>query len=171
MLVTKRTSELIRLLDLQPHPEGGYFSEIFRSGCRVRYKDSLEERSALTSIYYLLVAGQHSQWHRIKADEIWHHYEGAPLQLVWAGTGVSEKRVLGPVGEKSAPVAVVPGGCWQAARTLGEYTLIGCSVGPGFEYSEFELLRASEKETREFRARHPDLWERVRAWAGNDDRD
>lgn len=162
MNVCKRAEELIRVLDLQPHPEGGYFREVFRSACRVCYHNSGEERAALTTIYYLLVAGRHSQWHRIRADEIWHHYEGAPLELVWAGAAGCAQQVLGPADGASAPVGVVPGGCWQAARTLGAYSLIGCSVGPGFEYSEFELLSDSAEEQKQFMARHPDLWERMR---------
>ena len=167
MVGCQRAAELIRALDLQPHPEGGYFREVFRSVGRVLYKNSGEERSALTTIYFLLVAGQHSQWHRIAADEVWHYYEGDPLELVWVGAGGTGQQVVGPVGGESAPVAVVPGGSWQAARTLGEYTLVGCSVGPGFEYAEFELLGRSAEEEGEFRERYPDLWERVRGWASD----
>ena len=166
----KRAVELIKRLDLQPHREGGYFRRVFESTHRVLCRDSREERSALTTIYYLLTAEQYSRWHRIAGDEIWHHYEGDPVELVWAGADRCGQHILGPAGEASAPVAVVPGGCWQAARTLGKYALLGCSVAPGFTYAEFELLGSSGGPVREFKARYPDLWRRVQKWVDIADR-
>jgi len=125
--------EIIRRLALKPHPEGGFFRETFR--------DSTNEqgRSHATAIYYLLRAGEASRWHRIDAAEIWHWYVGAPLELLIADGGV-ERIVLGPKLDLSErPQAVVPAKCWQRAGTLGDFTLVGCTVAPGFEFSKFEL--------------------------------
>jgi predicted cupin superfamily sugar epimerase len=99
-------------------------------------------RAALTTIYFLLPAGQVSRWHRVTSDEVWHYYEGAPLELVMADAAMTRltRRVLGPVGDGMAPVATVPASEWQAARSTGAYTLTGCTVGPGFEFDDFEML-------------------------------
>lgn len=154
-----RASELINLLDLEPHPEGGYFREVFRSTNLVQLPESRERRSALTTIYFLLAAGGHSSWHRVGADEVWHYSEGAPLELFWTERGAAEyKRALvGEAGGPGEPIAVVPGGSWQTARTTGEYTLVGCTVGPGFEYEDFRLLRDLPGEADEMRRRFPGL--------------
>jgi predicted cupin superfamily sugar epimerase len=154
-----RASALIRLLDLTPHPEGGYYREVFRSPRMVRASDSAVERAAITTIYFLLVAGQHSRWHRIRSDEVWHYYEGDPLELIWldAAKTVAQRHVLGLAADKCQPVQIVPGGCWQAARSLGEYTLVGCSVAPGFEFSDFSLLVDAPAELALVRNRFPDL--------------
>jgi len=126
--------DVIRLLDLKPHPEGGYFRETFR--------DSKNEggRSRSTAIYYLLKAGEISHWHRIDAVEMWHWYAGAPLALK-IHDGASLRSVLLGSGltEGQVPQACVPIGCWQSARSLGAYSLVGCTVAPGFEFSGFEL--------------------------------
>ena len=158
-----RASELIRLLRLEPHPEGGYYREVFRSPHFVQLPDDGGERRALTTIYFLLVAGECSCWHRVGWDEAWHYYEGARLELFWIERGAKEynRRLVGEVGGLSRPVAVVPGGCWQAARTTGEYTLVGCTVGPGFEYEDFRLLREIAEEEGEIRSRFPELAEFV----------
>jgi predicted cupin superfamily sugar epimerase len=154
-----RAATLIRLLDLAPHPEGGYYREVFRSPRRVRAGDSAIERTALTTIHFLLVAGQHSRWHRITSDEVWHYHEGDRLELIWLNPErtADQRRVLGPAGEECEPVHVVPGGCWQAARPLGEYTLVGCSVAPGFEFSDFGLLADAPDDLALVRARFPEL--------------
>ena len=152
-------SALIRLLDLTPHPEGGYYREVFRSPRMVRASDSAAERAAVTTIYFLLVAGQHSRWHRITSDEVWHYYEGDPLELIWldAAKTVARRHVLGQSTDKCQPVQIVPGGCWQAARSLGEYTLVGCSVAPGFEFADLSLLADDAEEQALVRDRFPDL--------------
>jgi len=154
-----RAATLIRLLDLAPHPEGGYYREVFRSPRRVRASDAASDHAAITTIYFLLVAGQHSRWHRVVSDEICHYYEGDPLELIWLDSTrtVDQRRVLGPAGEECEPVHVVPGGCWQAARPLGECTLVGCSVAPGFEFSDFDLLADAPNELALVRARFPEL--------------
>ena len=154
-----RGAALIRLLDLTPHPEGGYYRVVFRSPRMVRASDSAVERAAITTIYFLLVAGQHSRWHRITSDEVWHYYEGDPLELIWldAGGTLAQHRLLGLPTDKCRPVQIVPGGCWQAARSLGEYTLVGCSVAPGFEFSELSLLADDSEAQALVRDRFPEL--------------
>ena len=119
---------LIELLDLKPHPEGGYFRETFRDGG--------EGRAASTAIYFLLKKGEASRWHRVDAAEVWHFYRGAPLELKIN----RDTHVLGNDLDKAqAPQVVVPPHAWQAARSLGEYTLVGCTVAPGFEFAHFEM--------------------------------
>lgn len=121
---------LIALLDLKPHPEGGYFRETFRDA------GGLGGRAHSTAIYFLLKAGQMSRWHRVDAAEVWHFYRGAPLELR-LGKNIY---VLGPnLDEAQAPQVVVPPNVWQAAKSLGDYTLVGCTVAPGFEFAHFEM--------------------------------
>ena len=154
-----RAADLIRGLGLTPHPEGGYYREIFRSAARVQPLDGRTDRLALTTIYFLLVAGQVSRWHRVTSDEVWHHYEGGPLELLVADAGFGDvfRRRLGPVADKTQPVHVVVAGEWQAARSMGAYTLVGCTVGPGFEFSDFQMLDALPGEAATLTQRHPDL--------------
>lgn len=128
-------TDVIAALDLAPHPEGGHFRETFR--------DARETggRTASTAIYYLLAAGEVSHWHRVDAVEVWHWYAGAPLLLSHAADGASVTEVrLGPdISAGERPQAVVPAHDWQGARSLGEWTLIGCTVAPGFQFEGFEL--------------------------------
>jgi uncharacterized protein len=127
-------ADIIRLLDLQPHPEGGHYRETFRD---LRSNDG---RAASTAIYFLLARGERSHWHRIDAAEVWHHYAGAPLALSIARDRDVTTVRLGPdLAGGERPQAVVPAGAWQAAETLGEWTLVGCTVAPGFEFTSFEL--------------------------------
>jgi predicted cupin superfamily sugar epimerase len=127
--------DIIRLLDLKPHPEGGFFRETFRD------RRSIAGRACSTAIYYLLRAGEESRWHRVDAAEVWHWYVGMPLELRIAEEGKPiQSLILGAAitrGER--PQIVVPAGAWQSARPLGAYTLVGCTVAPGFEFSTFEL--------------------------------
>ncbi len=129
--------EVIRLLGLLPHPEGGAYRETFRSPAPEG------ERGASTAIYYLLEAGKPSTWHRVDADEVWHHYAGAPLEVTLAeGAGRSVLRLGRDLAAGERPQAVVPASVWQSARCLGgagEWTLVGCTVAPAFQFSSFEL--------------------------------
>ena len=156
-----RARTLVERLGLRPHPEGGYFREAIRSRRRVRAVElGAPERAALTSIYFLLVAGTHSRWHRVEADEVWHYYEGAPLELLQVDLAMRALVVdrLGPVDEEGTrPVGVVPAGCWQAARTTGRYTLVGCSVAPGFEFADFALLDDRPAEAAVLRERFDEV--------------
>lgn len=142
-----RATELIRELKLEPHPEGGYFREVFRSAHKVKPLDKRPERSALTTIYFLLLKGQHSRWHRVASDEAWHFYEGDPLVVYWIDdeNGVHEELLAnGPPNGR--PVCVVPAGCWQAAKPRGEYSLAGCTVGPGFDFQDLEMISPASAE-------------------------
>ena len=134
-----KADDIIRLLDLQPHPEGGYFHETFRDP----HADA-EGRAASTAIYFLLKAGEVSRWHRVDAAEVWHWYAGAPLELsVAQGNRITAVLALGSsLGEGQRPQAVVPAHHWQSARSLGAWTLAGCTVAPGFEFRGFELAPA-----------------------------
>jgi predicted cupin superfamily sugar epimerase len=138
-----RAVELIQRLRLTPHPEGGYYRELFRSDSVVRPADGRPPRSALTTIYFLLAAGAHSRWHRVTSDEVWHVYEGSPLELLLASPALDqvERIVLGPATPIHEPVRAVPAGWWQAARPQGAYVLAGCSVAPGFDFADFNFLR------------------------------
>jgi uncharacterized protein len=142
--------EIIRSLDLKPHPEGGWYRELHRSTLRVGTPRA--SRSALTSIYYLLQRQERSRWHTVEADEIWHFYAGAPLEL-FAYEPVARmfvRRVLAPPGDECEPAAVIPAGTWQAARTLGDYSLVGCSVGPGFEFDDFRFVSGLANHAEHF---------------------
>lgn len=152
-----RASALIRKLRLQPHPEGGYYREIHRSRESVSTRKG--RRAALTTIFFLLERGQKSVFHRVTSDEVWHYYGGAPLRLwrVSADFGSSERIALGPPGRGRSPVAVIAAGEWQAAESAGDYTLTGCTVGPGFDFSDFRLLRDEAAACRRLRAAQPRL--------------
>lgn len=134
MTAGMNAEEVVRLLGLAPHPEGGFYRETFRDG------SPGTGRGASTAIYFLLREGEVSAWHRIDAAEVWHWYAGAPLELTLSpGRGHVTVR-LGPdlaAGER--PQAVVPAGEWQSARTLGAWALVGCTVAPAFEFSTFEM--------------------------------
>src|SRR5262245_19231603 len=136
-----RAKDLISELRLQPHPEGGYFREVFRSTHRVQPLDERSARSALTTIYFLLVKGQYGRWHRVASDEAWHFYEGDPVELYWIDDqDVVHQEVLSRGTSNTHPMCVVPAGCWQAARPVGEYGFLGTDVAPGFEFQDFEML-------------------------------
>jgi len=145
-----RAQALIEALELRPHPEGGYFREIHRSRARVQPQDRRPIRNALTTIYFLLAAGTHSRWHCVASDEVWHLYEGGPLELRIADSDVTRTEVvcLQQASASAGPVGIVPAGHWQAARSLGDYSLVGCTVGPGFEFEDFVFLRDSRLAVR-----------------------
>jgi predicted cupin superfamily sugar epimerase len=195
--VNARARELIQLLELERHPEGGYYREVFRSPREVRVSAPADvhgpsasgrpasgrpasgtpasgtpasgppasgppappiSRSAITTIYFLLVEGEPSGWHSVASDEIWHHLEGAPGELTELSLETSGivRHHLGPLGGGTVLVATIPAGHWQSARTLGAYTLVGCTVGPGFDFEDFKLL-----------ADDPEAGERVRRLIGD----
>lgn len=150
-MVDSEVQALIERYRLEPHPEGGWYRELHRSGEPVRRADG-EPRDALTLILFLLEAGAVSRWHRVAgADESWHAIAGAPLELLILPPegGVANRRRLGfsladPTLE---PVAVVPAGHWQAARSLGGWSLVSCCVGPGFSFHDFSLLTDQPSDT------------------------
>jgi predicted cupin superfamily sugar epimerase len=132
-------ADIIARLELKPHPEGGHYRETFRD-----VRTDAHGRSRSTAIYYLLRHGERSNWHRIDAVEIWHYYSGAALTLKIANEGCGPHTVtLGPdVTAGQRPQAIVPVGAWQAAESTGDWTLVGCTVAPGFEFASFELANA-----------------------------
>ena len=136
-MVAMTSADVIRILDLKAHPEGGHYRETFRDAHKIE-----GGRAASTAIYFLLARGERSHWHRIDAAETWHFYCGAPLKLEIAvsARGPIQMFHLGAdctAGER--PQIVVPAKAWQAAESLGDWTLAGCTVAPGFEFSGFNL--------------------------------
>lgn len=127
--------DIINALELQPHPEGGYYRETFRDAHEV------EGRSVGTAIYYALGVGDCSAWHKVDAAEIWHWYAGAPLALTLSPNGHdAQAHRLGPnLMQGERPQVVVPKDWWQTAESLGEWTLVGCTVSPGFSFEGFEM--------------------------------
>jgi hypothetical protein len=130
--------EIIQKYQLKPHPEGGYFREVYRSEQNVNSEITEERRNAVTHIYFLLEKGQFSRFHRVLHDEIWNFYEGSPLKLIeYDGYSIDEV-VIGQ--ENNEYVRVIKGGVFQAAESTGEYSLVGCSVAPGFDFKDFSFL-------------------------------
>lgn len=127
-------ADIVRMLNMAPHPEGGHFVETYRDA------HEINGRAACTAIYFLLAEGERSHWHRVDASEIWHYYAGDPLALhVADGSGQRTIRLGSDLANGERPQGVVPAGAWQAAEALGRWTLVGCTVSPGFEFSTFEL--------------------------------
>lgn len=153
---------IIRTLKLKPHPEGGHFRETFR--------DPDGRRAHSTAIYFLLKKGEASCWHRVDAAEVWHWYGGAPLELLIAKDRKKPKRHVlgGDLAKGQHPQIIVPARQWQAARSLGAYTLVGCTVAPGFVFESFELgelpsaWRKSNSAPARSRAKRPGLRSRAR---------
>ena len=153
-----RATELVDHLGLQPHPEGGFYREIFRSARRVQPYDSRPPRDALTLIYFLLVDGGCSRWHRVASDEAWSWVEGDALELlrIDAGLEAFTRERLGAPAEGCEAAAVIPAGDWQAARTTGAYTLVTCVVGPGFDFEDFAMLSDLPDLADDVSQRHPE---------------
>ncbi|WP_293868120.1 cupin domain-containing protein [uncultured Alsobacter sp.] len=137
-------AEIVRMLDLSPHPEGGWYRETFRDPAV-----DANGRSRSTLIYFLLGTGDVSEWHRVDAVEVWHWYAGAPLVLTLSPDGHdAQAHHLGPflkTGQR--PQRVVPAGWWQTATSLGAWTLVGCTVAPGFDFAGFELAEPGWRPT------------------------
>jgi uncharacterized protein len=135
MIQAPTAADIIARLELKPHPEGGHFRETFRDT-----RLDANGRSVSTAIYFLLARGQRSHWHRIDAVEVWHFYAGSPLTLEIAD-GDSQRSVrLGPdLAAGEVPQVIVPAQAWQAAESSGDWTLVGCTVAPGFDFAKFEL--------------------------------
>lgn len=133
--------DLVARLGMRPHPEGGWYRELHRSAQRVTRDGTT--RAALTSIYFLLAAGQHGRWHVVASDEAWHHLDGEALELLtWDPLArIPGRTLLGPLRiEGCTPFALVRAGVWQAARPVGRHALVGCTVGPGFDFADFRFV-------------------------------
>ena len=128
-------ADIIARLDLKPHPEGGHYRETFRDP-----RVDAGGRSFSTAIYFLLARGERSHWHRLDAVETWHYYAGSALALRIAdGSGQRSIRLGPDLAAGEVPQAIVPPHSWQAAETTGDWTLVGCTVAPGFDFATFEL--------------------------------
>lgn len=135
MAGTQSATEIIKALGMTRHPEGGWYVQTFRDAAG-------GARGHSTAIYYLLERGERSHWHRVRdAAEIWHHYAGAPLELsIAADGGPAETLRLGPdILKGERPQGLVPANWWQSATSLGDWTLVGCTVAPGFDFAAFEM--------------------------------
>jgi predicted cupin superfamily sugar epimerase len=134
-MVRLPAADIIARLELQPHPEGGYYRETFRDT-----RLDANGRSLSTAIYFLLARGERSHWHRIDAVEIWHYYAGHALTLRIADGGDRRTVRLGPdFASGEVPQAIVPAQAWQTAESTGDWTLVGCTVAPGFDFAKLEL--------------------------------
>jgi predicted cupin superfamily sugar epimerase len=135
MIFAPTAAEIIAQLDLKPHPEGGHFRETLRD-----LRIDANGRSISTAIYFLLARGERSHWHCIDAVEVWHFYAGSPLALEIADGDGRRVVTLGPdLAAGEVPQAIVPAQAWQAATSTGDWTLVGCTVAPGFDFATFEL--------------------------------
>jgi predicted cupin superfamily sugar epimerase len=135
MAFPPQASDIIARLELKPHPEGGHYRETFRDS-----RSDADGRSRSTAIYFLLARGERSHWHRIDAVEVWHYYAGHALTLQIADdTGLRSIRLGSNLAAGEVPQAVVPPRAWQAAESNGDWTLVGCTVAPGFDFATFEL--------------------------------
>ncbi|WP_298898818.1 cupin domain-containing protein [uncultured Psychroserpens sp.] len=150
--MVNKIQQIIKQLELQPHPEGGYFKETYRSSGEIK-NDSLGDnyngqRNYSTCIYFLLTSDNFSALHRIKQDEIWHFYNGSPIRLhVISESGIHTEHLIGnDLNKGEVPQYIVPGGCWFAAEVIDKnaYSLVGCTVSPGFSFEDFELKSRTE---------------------------
>jgi predicted cupin superfamily sugar epimerase len=151
--------DIIRKLSLLPHPEGGWYREVHRSGRRFPVPSFPSERTALTAIYFLLEEGDFSAFHTVRSEEAWVHLAGAPLELVVLDREGLTVNTLGGVAEGREPIWVVPPDALQAARSLGPFTLVSCFVAPGFEFEDFTMPPRGE-----LLARHPEHADLVRRY-------
>ena len=147
MMQNMTTRQIIETLGMKPHPEGGYYVETYRDIAPDMPEGA---RGHSTAIYFLLDVGDVSHWHKVHdAAEVWHYYAGAPLSLTMSANGHdAESHRLGPnimMGER--PQLVVPAGWWQTATSLGAWTLVGCTVAPGFSFDAFELAPPNWRPT------------------------
>ena len=150
-LMTAR--EVIDMFDLEPHPEGGHYRETWRGPA------GPDGRSVGTAIYFLLARGERSAWHRIDAEEVWHWYAGDPLTLTVSEDGIDARstRLGRRLREDELPQAVVPAHAWQMAESLGDWTLVGCTVAPAFDFAGFEMAPPGWRPKGDRRRRRPAL--------------
>ena len=154
--MNERARTLIDSLELSPHPEGGFYREVYRSESTVTSPVNGAVRASATDIYFLLTAGQVSRFHRVLHDEIWHFYEGAPLELIELDPELSRlTKTLLQGGSSPWFRHCIRGGNWQAAATTGDYSLVGCTVAPGFDFADFTFM--AEAVQSAVRAKFPGL--------------
>ncbi|MDZ7681402.1 MAG: cupin domain-containing protein [Fodinibius sp.] len=149
--------QIVDDLELSPHPEGGYYKEIYRSDHRVQ-RDEGAARSAGTGIYFLLPDQLCTNWHRVASDELWHFYRGDKLvlEIIDANGDFKQLLLADEIETDGSYQALVPRNCWQRAYSTGLYSLVGCTVSPGFEFDDFEMI-----EPEVLAERHPDIAEEI----------
>jgi uncharacterized protein len=142
--VHKEAAKLVKKLELEKHPEGGYFKQTYRSDTTISVKGYGGPRNISTAIYYMLVGEQFSAFHRIRSDEIWHHYAGGSITLYAIEDGGKLSKLM--IGRGGTPQAVIKAGTWFAAslNSKRSYCLLGCTVSPGFDYRDWELGRRDD---------------------------
>ena len=157
--MNKRAAALVDKLQLSPHPEGGYYREVHRSVNMVESPQNRKMRSAITEIYFLLISGQPSRFHRVIHDEIWHYYEGEALEIIEIQPDTLEvsKTIIGNTGGIARYMHCVKGLNWQAAYSMGDYSLAGCTVAPGFDFSDFKFLKEEEAVRSAVLKNNPEL--------------
>ena len=158
-----RAKHLIDSLELIPHPEGGYFKEVYRSSQNVASPTHGEQRNAMTDIYFLLTAGEVSRLHQVSHDEIWNLYEGAPLHLIELDAQCNQQQKITLSGKLLPPQYkhTIQAENWQAAKSSGEFSLVGCTVAPGFDFADFKFVTDNPELESKVRELHPDLAEFV----------
>jgi len=154
-----RSKELIKLFQLSKHPEGGYFREVYRSDKIGKIDTYGNKRNWMTGIYFLLTENDISRFHRIKHDEIWHFYEGAPVTLTEIHPDSLDINTvtIGQPGPLLTYTHCVKGNVWQSAYSHGPYSLIGCTVGPGFEFEDFEMMNQCKEAKASILSKYPEL--------------
>lgn len=155
MNMYKSAQEIIEELGLLPHPEGGYFKEVYRADTHVFSEEAKASRNALTCIYFLLEKGQVSRFHKVKHDEVWNFYLGAPLKLIDLHDNSIDESLLGDYEHSLVSQYVIPANHWQAAESTGDYSLVGCSVAPGFDFADFSFL--DENQANDMREKYPEF--------------
>jgi predicted cupin superfamily sugar epimerase len=154
-----RIKELRDLLGLDEHPEGGYFKETYRSNLIIQSPQVNAERSAMTDIYFMLTHGQVSRFHKVRHDELWNFYEGSALRLYDYDPQSEKIKIvtLGSIPDCDCYKYVIPADHWQAAVSLGDYSLVGCTVAPGFDFQDFTFFETDSPVKKKLLAMHPEL--------------
>ena len=151
----KSVQQIIDELGLQPHPEGGFYKEVYRSDSNVHSTTVAAQRSALTCIYFLLIKGQYSRFHQVKHDEVWNFYLGDPLKLIDVNGNTAQEIILGNYDHQIISQYIIKADHWQAAEPIGKYALVGCSVAPGFDFNDFSFLNEAQQVAMQ--QSHPQL--------------
>jgi predicted cupin superfamily sugar epimerase len=152
-----KVKKIIEKYQLEPHSEGGYFKEVYRSDQILQSSIHQEKRNSVTHIYFLLTKDQVSCFHKVLHDEIWNFYEGSSLKLIEFDKGKINETVL----DNDNYVKVVKGGVYQAAESSGEYSLVGCSVAPGFDFKDFSFINSKSKELVDIKNKFPDYFKYI----------
>ncbi len=157
-IMKSRAAEIVKTLRLEPHPEGGFYREFHRSAATVAPGGGGGPRSALTAAFFLLRAGDISRWHCVRWDEQWTHLDGqgVDLHVLDPVEFRLETIRLGPPGVSRVATAVVTGGWWQAAKPAGDFALVSCTVGPGFDFADLAFMADDARAAERLRAAHPD---------------